>query len=178
MSDAQVERAKESFSSQGITYKQLMKTGELAMTDGELKEYGIAQGGLRKAILAVIKSNNWHSFALNRVINSAINRSRFASFPLWWLCLFLLVFPNLPHQSISRQLLPLSALFFFWYQWSRANPSASRTFSHWCSERFIICFCVIPMKFWAAPFLAGYLAGIKDDLHSNIIFFRYKLLFC
>ena len=57
MSDAQVEIAKESFSSQGITYKQLMKTGELAITDEELKGYGITQGGLRKAILAVIKSN-------------------------------------------------------------------------------------------------------------------------
>jgi hypothetical protein len=57
MSDAQVEIAKESFSSQGITYKQLMKTGDLAITDAELKDYGITQGGLRKAILAVIKSN-------------------------------------------------------------------------------------------------------------------------
>jgi hypothetical protein len=57
MSDAQVEIAKESFASQGITYRQLMKTGELAITDAELKEYGITQGGLRKAILSVIKSN-------------------------------------------------------------------------------------------------------------------------
>ena len=58
MSDAQVEIAKESFSSQGITYKQLMKTGDLAMTDAELEKMGIVQLGLRKAILAVIKSNN------------------------------------------------------------------------------------------------------------------------
>ena len=57
MSDAQVEIVKEAFSSQGITCKQLMKTGDLAITDGKLKEYGIAQGGLRTAILAVIKSN-------------------------------------------------------------------------------------------------------------------------
>jgi hypothetical protein len=35
-----------------------MATGELAMTDAELKEYGIAQGGLRKAILSVIRSNH------------------------------------------------------------------------------------------------------------------------
>jgi hypothetical protein len=28
------------------------------MTDAELEKYGIAQGGLRTAILAVIKSNN------------------------------------------------------------------------------------------------------------------------
>ena len=58
MSDALVEIAKESFLSQGITYKQLMKTGDLAMTDGELEKMGIVQLGLRKAILAVIKSNN------------------------------------------------------------------------------------------------------------------------
>jgi hypothetical protein len=57
MSDAQVQLAKETFSSQGITVKQLMKTGELAMTDAELKEYGIAQGGLRKAIISVIRRN-------------------------------------------------------------------------------------------------------------------------
>jgi hypothetical protein len=57
MSDAQVEIAKESFSCQGITYKQMMKTGDLAFTDENLKEYGISQLGLRTAILAVIKSN-------------------------------------------------------------------------------------------------------------------------
>jgi hypothetical protein len=34
-----------------------MKTGDLAITDGELEKYEINQGGLRKAILAVIKSN-------------------------------------------------------------------------------------------------------------------------
>ena len=57
MSDAQVEIARETFASQGITYKQLMKTGDLAITDEKLKEDGITQGGLRTAILAVIKSN-------------------------------------------------------------------------------------------------------------------------
>ena len=57
MSDEQVATAKELFSSQGITFKQLMKTGDLAMADEKLKEYGITQGGLRTAILAVIKSN-------------------------------------------------------------------------------------------------------------------------
>ncbi len=39
----------------GITFKQLMKTGDLAITDEKLKEYGIKQGGLRTAILSVIK---------------------------------------------------------------------------------------------------------------------------
>ena len=49
---------KETFIAQKIKAKQLMATGELAMTDDKLKEYGIAQGGLRTAILAVIKSGN------------------------------------------------------------------------------------------------------------------------
>jgi hypothetical protein len=40
-----------------IKFKQLIETGELAITDSELKDYGITQGGLRKAILAVIKRN-------------------------------------------------------------------------------------------------------------------------
>ena len=51
MSDTQVEIAKESFSSQGITYI------DLAITDGELERIGINQLGLRKAILSVIKRN-------------------------------------------------------------------------------------------------------------------------
>jgi hypothetical protein len=34
-----------------------METGELAMTEADLKDIGITQIGLRKAILAVIKSN-------------------------------------------------------------------------------------------------------------------------
>jgi hypothetical protein len=41
----------------GITFIQLMNTGDLAITDAELKEYGISQGGIRKAILSVIRSN-------------------------------------------------------------------------------------------------------------------------
>ena len=49
---------KGTFIAQKIKAKQLMATGELAITDAELKDYGITQGGLRKAILAVIKSNN------------------------------------------------------------------------------------------------------------------------
>jgi hypothetical protein len=57
MIDELVLKAKAVFAEQGITFKQLMKTGDLAMTDSELKEYGIAQGGLRKAILSLIKGN-------------------------------------------------------------------------------------------------------------------------
>jgi hypothetical protein len=57
MSDEQVAMARKIFGLQGITFKQLMKTGELAITDEKLKEYGITQGGLRTAILSVIRSN-------------------------------------------------------------------------------------------------------------------------
>jgi hypothetical protein len=57
MSDAQVAIAKEKFRSEGITFKQLMKTGDLAITDEKLKVIGISQLGLRTAILSVIKSN-------------------------------------------------------------------------------------------------------------------------
>jgi hypothetical protein len=57
MSDAQVAIAKEKFGSEGITFKQLMKTGDLAITDEKLKVIGISQLGLRTAILSVIKSN-------------------------------------------------------------------------------------------------------------------------
>ena len=57
MSDEQVAIAKEKFSSQGINYKQLMKSGDLAITDAKLERIGITQLGLRTAILAVIKSN-------------------------------------------------------------------------------------------------------------------------
>lgn len=58
MSDEQLALAREKFGLQGITYKQLMKSDDLAITDEKLKEYGIAQGGLRTAILAVIKSGH------------------------------------------------------------------------------------------------------------------------
>jgi len=57
MPDDLVEMTKEKFGLQGINFKQLMKTGELAITDAELEKYGINQGGLRKAILSVIKSS-------------------------------------------------------------------------------------------------------------------------
>ena len=56
LTDEQVGRAGSVFAEQGIGFKQLMKTGELAITNAELKEYGISQGGLRKAILSVIQS--------------------------------------------------------------------------------------------------------------------------
>ena len=57
MSDAQVKIAREKLGEQGITFKQLMAIGELAITDQDLAAGGITQLGLRKAILAVIKSN-------------------------------------------------------------------------------------------------------------------------
>jgi hypothetical protein len=56
-SDEQVKKVRDVFSEQDIEFKQLMATGDLAMTDAELKDYGITQGGLRKAILSVIRSN-------------------------------------------------------------------------------------------------------------------------
>jgi hypothetical protein len=37
-------------------FDDLMETGDLAITDAKLEKYGITQGGLRTAILAVIKS--------------------------------------------------------------------------------------------------------------------------
>ena len=57
MSDAQVQIAREKLQEQRVRFKQLMATGDLAITDSDLKEYGILQGGLRKAILSVIQSN-------------------------------------------------------------------------------------------------------------------------
>ena len=56
-SDEQVKKVRDVFSEQDIEFKQLMATGDLALTDAELKDYGITQGGLRKAILSVIRSN-------------------------------------------------------------------------------------------------------------------------
>ena len=38
-------------------YDQLMASDDLALTDEKLEKYGIKQGGLRTAILAVIRSN-------------------------------------------------------------------------------------------------------------------------
>ena len=57
LDDEDVQTIKDCFGNQKIKMKQLMETGELAITDDKLKEYGITQGGLRTAILAVIKSN-------------------------------------------------------------------------------------------------------------------------
>jgi hypothetical protein len=56
-SDEQVEKVRDVFSEQDIEFKQLMETGDLAITDSKLEKYGITQGGLRTAILSVIKSN-------------------------------------------------------------------------------------------------------------------------
>lgn len=58
MSEAQVSLARDALIGQGMTYKQLTKTGDLGMTDEKLKEYGIGQGGLRIAILSIIRGNN------------------------------------------------------------------------------------------------------------------------
>ncbi|EGF77311.1 hypothetical protein BATDEDRAFT_27619 [Batrachochytrium dendrobatidis JAM81] len=49
-------KLKETFTEQGILFEDLMETGDLVITDAELEKYEIAQGGLRTAILAVIKS--------------------------------------------------------------------------------------------------------------------------
>jgi hypothetical protein len=48
---------KDVFVKQKLKFKQLMETGNLAMTDEKLKEVGITQMGLRTAILSLIKSN-------------------------------------------------------------------------------------------------------------------------
>ena len=55
--ESDIIKLKEVFTGQGILFDDLMETGDLAITDSDLKEYGISQGGLRKAILAVIKDN-------------------------------------------------------------------------------------------------------------------------
>jgi hypothetical protein len=55
--ESDIAKLKEVFTEQGILFDDLMETGELAITDAKLKEYGITQGGLRTAILSVIKSN-------------------------------------------------------------------------------------------------------------------------
>ncbi len=64
MTDQQVGIAKDVFSKEGklsilnvkgISFKQLMETGDLAITDEKLEKYGIKQGGLRTAILSVIE---------------------------------------------------------------------------------------------------------------------------
>ena len=57
LEDEDVALVKDVFVKQKLKFKQLMETGDLAITDVELERYGIAQGGLRKAILSLIKSN-------------------------------------------------------------------------------------------------------------------------
>jgi hypothetical protein len=57
LDDDDVQTIKVCFGNEKIKIKQLMATGELAITDVKLKEYGMTQGGLRTAILSVIKSN-------------------------------------------------------------------------------------------------------------------------
>lgn len=56
-SESDIEIIKEVFKEQSILFDDLIATGDLALTNDILKEYGITQGGLRTAILAVIKSN-------------------------------------------------------------------------------------------------------------------------
>ena len=53
----QMKEVRNVFDTQDIEYDQLMATGDLALTDGKLKEIGIPQLGLRTAILSVIESN-------------------------------------------------------------------------------------------------------------------------
>ncbi|EGF76381.1 expressed protein [Batrachochytrium dendrobatidis JAM81] len=57
LDDEEIDIIKDCFTKQKLKIKQLMATGDLAMTDEKLKEIGISQLGLRTAILAVIKSN-------------------------------------------------------------------------------------------------------------------------
>ena len=57
LDDDDMEIIKGSFGKQKIKFKNLMATGDLALTDWDLEKYGILQGGLRKAILSVIKTN-------------------------------------------------------------------------------------------------------------------------
>lgn len=57
LDDDDIQTINNCFVNQKIKFKQLMETGELATTDGKLKDYGVTQGGLRKAILAVIRSD-------------------------------------------------------------------------------------------------------------------------
>jgi hypothetical protein len=55
--ESDINKLKDVFNEQGILFDDLIETGELAITDEKLKDYGITQGGLRTAILAVIKTN-------------------------------------------------------------------------------------------------------------------------
>jgi hypothetical protein len=49
--ESDIIKLREVFAKQGILFDNLMETGELALTDAELKDYGIAQGGLQPAIV-------------------------------------------------------------------------------------------------------------------------------
>ena len=55
LDDEDIETIKGCFGKQKIKFSMLMEVGDLAITDGKLEKYGITQGGLRTAILAVIK---------------------------------------------------------------------------------------------------------------------------
>jgi hypothetical protein len=57
MDDAAVEAAQQRFKTQQITYKVLMRRGELAFDDYDLIHIGIYSLGMRRAILAIIKDN-------------------------------------------------------------------------------------------------------------------------
>jgi hypothetical protein len=65
VTEQEIDDIKVVLTAQKIKFKQLMKTGklqyltigDLAITDGELEKYGIKQGGLRKAILSLVKGN-------------------------------------------------------------------------------------------------------------------------
>jgi hypothetical protein len=54
--ESDIIKVREIFTEQGLLLDDLIATGDLALTDEKLKEYGIAQLGLRTSILAVIKS--------------------------------------------------------------------------------------------------------------------------
>ena len=56
LADDEVDLVKATFAAQKIKFRQLMKTGELAITDEKLEKIGIKELGLRTAILSVIKS--------------------------------------------------------------------------------------------------------------------------
>jgi hypothetical protein len=53
-SQRQIMQVKQSFQDQAICFDVLVDTGDLAISDSDLKEYGISKGGLRKAILLAI----------------------------------------------------------------------------------------------------------------------------
>ena len=54
---SEIDIVKAVFRDQGILFDELIVTGDLALTDEKLQKYGISQGGLRTAILSVIRSN-------------------------------------------------------------------------------------------------------------------------